>query len=45
MLDMARVSPLNATEEGPAWAGVLQPAMASARRGGGAGAGAPRARL
>ncbi|GBF98378.1 peroxisomal acyl-coenzyme A oxidase [Raphidocelis subcapitata] len=35
LLDMAQPSPLNATEEGPAWEGVLRPAMQAARRGGG----------
>jgi len=27
MLEMAQVTPLNATEEGPAWETVLKPAM------------------
>jgi hypothetical protein len=38
LLDMAQGSPLNATQEGPAWHGLLKPAMAAA------GA-APRAKL
>jgi acyl-CoA oxidase len=32
LLDMAQGSPLNSTEEGPAWRGVLQPVMQ--RKGG-----------
>ena len=32
MLEMAEGSPLNATQEGPAWEGVLKPAMARRAR-------------
>ena len=31
LLDMAQGSPLNATEEGPAWPEVLKPVLAPAR--------------
>jgi acyl-CoA oxidase len=32
LLEMARASPLNATEEGPAWEGVLKPLLAPSAR-------------
>lgn len=44
LLSMAQGSPLNATAEGPAWEGVLGPAMREARREAGEGAGG-RSRL
>ncbi|GFH31369.1 acyl-coenzyme A oxidase [Haematococcus lacustris] len=43
LLDMAQVSPLNATEEGPAWHSILKPVML-ANKGKPAG-GSPLAKL
>ena len=47
LLAAAQASPLNATEEGPAWEAVLKLAMrsAAAAAAGGGGGAAPRSRL
>jgi acyl-CoA oxidase len=37
LLDSAQASPLNATQEGPAWEEVLKPVMTGARRPAGPG--------